>query len=551
MAYRDLNASEVESRMATDGFAEMRWLWQRFTAAGADLNDIDEAALAESRKRHMGALTSHPIAMVGLSFVVATAFFCYLDSLVLTNAPSVFDRIIQVLFSLLGVYLFWFLVAAVQRDVVHSWKTIASIDLAAMLRRKSYRGWFDATARAIDVVASLRELGVNEQWDNPDYRAAYTSHGGEVKAVEVLAPVEAVQKALQDVLGRKVERMFQPGRYFSHLKRGKKSINRFIREQGEAISRSREGTLPTDEAIPLLTALREELKPNSAGDAYLAGVLDSLAAPGFLGKGIVEAYVWARDPWVDLTHSQDFYSSASLPGNRLWDRIERRSKGMLGPFGYLRNKSISALDFRTGGGRCVRARLAAARCKGVDGAVLFVDAVEGRFDIKPALIRRAIEDYARAAGFRRVFYHMFPLNRVPLRFVHYLASVGLPVEELDTAYVDAGSREYLDAFGLPIEPFEYAYPRGKVIGYCIDLGDEPTTGIHRPGRLQLAYHGFKGKSVLWIMLVSAFISLAWVLYRVNPQWLLPGVVLFGGAIVYEIFVAPRFRRRVEKEDGGS
>jgi hypothetical protein len=37
-----------------------------------------------------------------------------LDSLVLTGISSVFDRIIQVLFSLLGVYLFWFVVTAEQ-----------------------------------------------------------------------------------------------------------------------------------------------------------------------------------------------------------------------------------------------------------------------------------------------------------------------------------------------------------------------------------------------------------------------------------------------------
>ena len=54
--------------------------------------------------------------------------------------------------------------------------------------------------------------------------------------------------------------------------------------------------------------------------------------------------------------------------------------------------------------------------------------------------RRAIEDYAQAAGFRTVFYHMFPLNRVPLRFVHHLASVGLPVGTSVGASVGASGK---------------------------------------------------------------------------------------------------------------
>ena len=537
--------------MATDGFAEMRWLWRRFAHSGVRLADIDEDALAKARDRHMGALISHPLAMVLVSIAAAAACLLYLDGLILPNNANFFDRFIQVLFSLLGVYLFWFLVAAVQRSVVHPWKTIASTDLAAMLKRRSYRQWLESTASAIRVVDRLRELGVNETWDHPGYRVTYSSHGGTVQAVEAVSPAEAVQTALQEVLGRKVDRAFQPGRYFAHLKQGKRSVSRFIGEHGEEIAQSREGRLPTDTAIPLLTALRGELQPGSAGDAYLAGVLDSLKGPEFLGRGIVEASVWNRDPWVDLTHSQDFYSSASLPGNSLWDRIERRSKGILGPFGYLRNKSVSALDFRTTAGRCVRARVAAATGRAGGGtlqSVLFVDAVEGRFDIKPAVIRRAIEDYARAAGFGHVLYHMFPLNRVPLRFVSYLASAGLEARQFDLAYVDSRSREYLDAFGLPMEPFEYACPRGKVIGYAVDLGKEPRNGVRTPGRVELAYHRVRGKSVLWLMLLSTLVSLAWVLYRVEPQWLLPGIVLFGGAIFYETILAPRVRRRMDRED---
>lgn len=550
-ASNDCTVPEIESRMAIDGFPEIRWLWRRFVNSTSDLNGIDEDSLAELRRRHMGALTSCPLVMVVLSVVVATACFFYLDVLVLPSNANTFDRLMQVLFCLLGVYLFWFLVAAIQRNVIHPWKAIASTDLAAMLKRRSYRQWLEATAQASRVVKGLRDLGINELWDNPDYRVTYSSHGGTVQAVRAISPTEAVQTALQDVLGRKVDRVFQPGRYFANLKQGKKSVSRFIEGYRDAIAQSRADALPTDAAITLLTALRAELEPGSAGDNYLAGLLNSLNGTEFLAKGTVQASIWRRDPWVDLTHSQDFYSSASLPGSSLRDRIERRSKGMLGPFGYLRNKSISALDFSTSDGRCVRARIAAARNRAVDNSeqsILFVDAVEGRFDIKPALIRRAIEDYGRAAGFRQVLYYMFPLNRVPLRFVNYLASANLKAEEIDLAYVGATSQEYLDAFGLPLEPFEYAYPQGRVIGYSVSLDEGLRPGIHSPGWFRLLFTRVQGKSVLWSMLLSATVSLAWVLYRVEPQWLLPCMVLFGGAILYETILAPHLRWRTDRKD---
>ncbi|MEE9610023.1 MAG: hypothetical protein V3W19_02170, partial [Desulfatiglandales bacterium] len=439
------------------------------------------------------------------------------------------------------------------RTFIHSWKAISARDLAAMLRHRSYREWFDATHDSRAVVDRLRELGVNERWDNPDYRVWYKAEEGEVRQVERLAEEKYIHQALQEVLGSKQDRVFQPGRYFDSLKDRKKSVTRFVTAHQAQLKRSREGDLAIKEGRKLLEALRRsEMVPGSAGDRYLEDVLTALSSEDFLPKGTVEAYIWARNPWVDLTHSRDFYSSASLRGNSFMDALERRTKGMLGPFGYLRNKSISAMDFRTSEGRSIRARLAAATVS--DGnnqkTVLFVDAVEGRFDIKPDLLRQALEDYARAAGFNMIFYYAFPLNRVPMRFVHNLAQSDARREELKIRYVDSSKREYLDAFSLPLEPFEYAYPVGGAIGYSVDTGGGLVSDPVIPGKFMFGVHRLFKKGFLWVLLIATFTGLGWVLYRVYPAGLLPAAIFGGLGMLYELVIRPRLRLRIHSDRKG-
>ena len=373
---------------------------------------------------------------------------------------------------------------------------------------------------------------------------------GGYASVERMGAAEYARYALLEVLGSKQDRSFRPGRYVDNLKSRKKSVTRFVASHQEMLAASREGTLSVEFGTRLLEVLREsEMVPGSAGDKFLESVISSLRADDFIPGGVVEAAVWKRDPWEDLTHSRDFYSSASLRGDSFMDSLERRSKGMLGPFGYLRNKSLSALDFKTSEGRSVRARLAAATfvdSQGGERPVLFVDAVEGRFEIKPALVRHAVEGYARAAGFDRVFYHRYPLNRVPARFVSYLVDSDACLEELEIEYVDAVRREYLDAFGLPLEPLEYAYPKGRVIGYSVDTGG----GLDRepvvPGPLKLALYAVKDKGLLWAMVLSSFAGLGWMLERFQPDWLLPAGAICAFALAYELVISPHIRRKIRR-----
>jgi hypothetical protein len=548
-----LTVEEIEQRMEKDGFAEMRWLWRRFVKSAASLADIDDAAVERSRRRHMGLLISSRAGIAAISLTVATVIYLNYGNLFYLDTPTFFDWLIKVLFSMLTVYLFWFTVTGLHRTFIHSWKAISARDLAAMLRRRSYREWFDATNDAGAVTDRLRQLGVNDRWDDPGYRVWYEAAAGDVRPVERLTEEKYIHQALQEVLGSKQDRVFQPGRYLDSLKNRKKSVTRLVKAHQEQLKCSREGDLAVKKGRKLLEALRRcEIIPGSAGDRYLADVITALKSGTFLPKGTVEAYIWTRDPWVDLTHSRDFYSSASLRGNSFMDALERRSKGMLGPFGYLRNKSISAMDFRTSEGRSIRARLAAATaCDGSNlKTVLFVDAVEGRFDIKPGLLRRALEDYARAAGFDMICYYAFPLNRVPMRIVHHLARSDARLEELNIRYVDASKREYLDAFSLPLEPFEYAYPAGRAIGYCVDTGGGLVSDPVIPGKFKLCVHRLSKKGFLWALIIATSTGLGWVLYRVNPAGLLPAAILVGLAMLYELVIRPRLRLRIHSDGNG-
>ena len=220
-----------------------------------------------------------------------------------------------------------------------------------------------------------------------------------------------------------------------------------------------------------------------------------------------------------------------------------RPRGLLGPFGYIRNKSISALDFSTNDGRSVRTRMAAAVLQGDGGkeqAVLFVDGVEGRFDIKPRLIKRAIEDYAKVAGFTLVVYYALPLNQVPQRFVRHVRGTGAVMEELTIEYADCTSgREYLDAFGLPFEPFEYAYPKGKVFGYVIDLARNERRTPRIPGRIKVIAKEAVKKYSLWVMSVAALCTTCWVMWIVAPHmvWLVAAVGI--AALLHEFWMHRR------------
>lgn len=496
----DLTEAEVSARLAREGLPEMRWLWE---ARG--LSRLDEAEVVRGSDRHMAAARS-PWTLL------ACAAAGWLIGGWGPLAP-------------LAAYAALYLWTALRRL---SWRRQASLELAEMLRHRDFRAWHDALPESARVRERLRALGVNERWDDPSYK------------VVLGAPERPTAlTALRQVLGTKEERAFRPGRFFPHLKEGRASVTRFLAAHGEKVTALKEGRLSHGEDARLLRALGDELRPGSAGRRYVDEVVAALESPDRLPHGAVEASIWRRDPWTDLTRASDFFSSASLRGGSWLEALERRTKGALGVFGYLRNKSVSAMDFRTAEGRGARARLAACVAKGAAGrerAVLFVDAVEGRFDVDPAFVRQAVEGYARAAGFESVFYGAMALNAVPRRLLARLAGSGLPLRSLELEYADASRRLYLDAFGLPLEPFEYSYPKGSVVGYEASLRAVVSAPV-APWRAVLRRH--RGRAVLYGLTAAALACLAWELVARQVYWPLP-----AAAVVCALW--PRLKRRLSE-----
>ena len=151
-----LTVEEIEKRMERDGFPEMRWLWKRFIKSGSSLSGLDDAAIEHSRTRHMGLLISSRTGAVVISLILGTFMYLNHGDLLYPGKPTLFDLLIKVLFSVLSVYLFWFVATGFHRTFIHSWKTISASDLAAMLRRPNYREWFDATHDSRAVLDRLR-----------------------------------------------------------------------------------------------------------------------------------------------------------------------------------------------------------------------------------------------------------------------------------------------------------------------------------------------------------------------------------------------------------
>lgn len=427
-----------------------------------------------------------------------------------------------------------------------SLEKIAAFDLAFMLKTNNWSQWFNNLPSSRATTKRLQALGITERWDDPSYKVRYQSNGDKISKVEEISSHQFILFALREFIGSKENRRYRPGRFIDSLKQGKKSVTAFIINYQTEIGKLKNCSLPRESALTLLQTLRDEyVRPGTSGARKLEEYILAAKSENHLLPGQVSVSIWQRDPWLDLTTQQDFYSSASLREDGVKGG---RSKGRMGTFGYLRNKCISSLDFTNNEGRNVRARLAAATRtdhKGQQRPVLFVDAVEGRFTVKPRLIKQAIEDYALAAGFDLVFYFAYPLNNVPQRFVNYLKENGAQTEEMQISYVDAESREYLDAFGLPLEPFEYGQPRGRVIGYVSTLGQHrEAREIHAPSLLTKIRFYLRYK-ILGLMVASILLALAWMLLLCAPFLMLPLGVLFLGLLGYETYF---MRRSPSKEN---
>jgi hypothetical protein len=336
-----------------------------------------------------------------------------------------------------------------------------------------------------------------------------------------------------------------PGKKHTTSARAKKSVTRFVSRHQAELVKSRKGELEINAGIDLLKALLEsEVRRESEGARILSHEIDRLERRVNQESDGVVAEVWQRDPWVDLTHQEEFYSSASLRGVK---KMGRDSKGRLGTFCYLYNPAISTLDFSTVQGRVVRARCGLAEAALSDGrkvTAVFLDGVEGSNVIPPPVILKGLKEYASACNADALCINAFPLNAVPKRFSRYAATQGGKLCSVPLEFLDATSREYLDAFGIPVQPLEYAQPKGRVLSYVIDLKGAVAGQLSPPSITEQLSTSLRSKFA-WGYFGQAIAGAAYLTGSAVPLALVPlGAMAIAGAS-YQLM----FQRRSLKVKG--
>lgn len=543
--------AETTALMTVRGFPEMEKLWRMFCKDNREPVSLCDSEIVNARDGHMAPLFGFPrlvsAVLAGISLVLCSKFS--LTPSYSQGYDSAFSRSFLLLATSMGIFfLLVYSATVLQRYVVFPLERLMAEDLAFMLRWKNYHEWFQASIGATKVLLMLRQKGIGENWDNPNYHVRYAGLDGGYQRVEGVSGCSFVYGVLQQFLGQKdaSRRKFVPGRLTPALSQGKLSVSAFVRAHQKDIDACKAGTLSPDSILQLLRSLEAFVQKNSAGDRALQESIRAVETGNFLIGNEVQVEVWRRDPWVDLTHQEEFFSSASLRGVKL---MGRGSKGRLGPFGYLRCKAISALDFRTKRGRAVRARLGAAcalQGNSLGETLLFVDGVEGSNALRPAVIKQGIEDYARACGFNWVVYNRYAHNQIPKRFAQFVARTGAPLRFVKVAYIEAFKREYLDAFGFPLEPFEYRVPRGGVIGYVVDLRSKESISLGTaPTRWQRLRQWLR-MCTLWLLVSYASLLALHSIASTVPMILVPFALLVATLLAVHLWYQRRALRVATK-----
>lgn len=527
---------KIREKMLTHGFPELRRHWERFEKLGVSLEALSSQDLSKESLRAIAPYFGSKVLASTCSAGIALALVNSIGRSLPATVGGITSQLLLGLVALNGVFVGSIAVTSFQRRFYYAQEQLMAKYVAFMLSWTNFRQWHLESSSAKVVAKRLSEYGLSSRWDDPNYKIMYSKDSvGRIK-VEHSAPEEKIHLILKEFLGsyNSSSRRHIPGKYTPQIRGGKSGVADFIRKHSENIELSRTKNLPLSSGIALLCQLRENLlSPGTSGDRYLGAQVERLNKKQ-LTKGIVQAAIWDRDPWIDLTHQEEFYSSASLRGVKL---LGRGVKGRLGTFGYLMNKSISALDFSTDRGRQVRARIAAVVVRTYSDcqfAALFVDGVEGSYSVKPEIIKNAIEGYAKAVGFKAVIFNKNVHNQVPKRFVRHLSRVGLKEELVDIEFFDSGAREYLDAFGSPMEPFEYQYPKGSVIGYVVRFDRSleqrriPVGAMHRVS-------SFVRKNCLWFFCGESILLGAASLATYYPSALPSYVLLMVVALYAQIW----------------
>ena len=540
----DRSRDEIATRMKYEGFPELELLWKAHckTVSGLDPLPTHETTV-NNIERHIRPLFGFPrTAMAGLAVSGMALSHLYFS----VGAPIVSATLSAPLSLWLGANLTvlgGLALCGLQRFRAVPLMRTMSDAVGTMLARRNFRLSMLETERFVDFAEKRAELKISPRFDDPDYQKFYQRSGNNWVEVDAESPEAQIHKTLQRFLGYMdpVKRTFVPGECLPHLRDGKKSVTRFISHYKAELALSKNEQLPIERGVGLLRALAtEEIRDGSAGMQIITGEIERFVTCNYVPRETIMAKVWERDPWSDLTHQEEFFSSASLRGVK---KMGRDSKGRLGTFGYLYNPSISALDLSTDKGRLVRVRCGLATVSHRDNnfRVLFVDGVEGSNAISLDVVFKAATDYAKACGVEALCVNAFSHNVTPQKFAQFVKASGAPLRRILLEYLDSSTREYLDTFGLPIQPFEYAYPRGKALAYVVSLGDNVPQDLPMPSRLDLM-QGALRRNCVWAYFGQAMAGAAVLIGSSMPAALIPFGALAGAGAFYQRYFQHRSQR---------
>ena len=493
---------EIDQRMATDGFPELQKLWKRFRRGGKSLADLRPEEMTAREDRHMRPLFGGPF-VVGV-LLTASSFVATYWVAPIEPFRRGFPNPYFLAFALGLIFLGVMALTFVQRYWCYPFDDLLAERIAWLLAHHDFRESHGGAPRTIAATDQLQGV---QGWDDPDYRAAYRWTEGRAVPQEESSANAYVLAVVRDFVGRKNPdtRKFEPGRFFQALQGGKKTVSAFVQRRRETIDALKQNAASLEAMQAALADLAEFVSSNSKAGGALREAQTAIQAEVFTPPGCYRAEIWRRDPWVDLTHQNEFFSSSGLRGVK-W--VGRGPKGRLAPVIYLDDPALSCLDLRERSGRLARCRLLAVFLG--NEPCLFVDGVEGSNQAAPAVIRRAIEDYARRCGFAEVLFNANVHNRTPRRFVRYLAR-DLKLQAVRIRAVDRSRRQYLDAFSWPLEPLEYVRSEGVVLAYC---------SKDHPGRRLLLWKALHGLRMNILNLTA--------------------IVAVGGAITNALIYAPWF-----------
>ncbi|MBU1933501.1 MAG: GNAT family N-acetyltransferase, partial [Candidatus Omnitrophica bacterium] len=483
----ELSIREISEIMEQRGYPQLEKIWEEVVeeiakvSSNVDVDkiEIDKEAMKRAENKYFATLRYRDIVTFLLTLALPVNIFVVLNFFLnLTDTPLdayIFPiNLLGVLSLCVSVYFDYEKVSDVKRR-----------RLASFLLKENYRNWFDNQRDSQEVAERLRQVEVNELWDNPEYHRVYQINGEAIEeVVEVEDHISLTQKALRYFIGYRDESgKPHQGELTGNLKRGGKSAREILRKYSDIIELIKKDELTRDNSLYFLNELKTHyIKPGTRGEKIIDDFIEAIAETRYLIKGMVGVSIWQRDPWVDLSSHTEFNCCAFLGGIN-----------DLGVFGYMRNKSMSMLDFRTRDARIARVIMGAGIFTDEDGedrGVLVIDSVEGTLSLDRNLIKQAIEDYASICGFSKVFYNYNVYNVVPKRFIKHVKEKGTTLEALDISFVDASSREYLETFSrlffiakaprflsgilnFFFPQIKFAYPRGRVRGYTVDLQPQP------------------------------------------------------------------------------